>query len=111
MKQTGEGTARATDLGGPRRRRIDRLAGDLKVAPTKRMDGRRKSCPHKARRIKVRLEALVDNRVVCAQCNLEERDCKCDRYCMYCKGRTTFACALTGFITVPTAARLARLPW
>jgi len=28
---------------------------------------------------------MIDQ-AVCAQCDKAEHDCKCDRYCIYCKG-------------------------
>ncbi len=28
----------------------------------------------------------MTNQVVCAQCDKLEPECKCDRYCIYCKG-------------------------
>jgi hypothetical protein len=52
-------------------------------------------------RIKVTKEAVVDNRVVCAQCNLEERDCKCDRYCTYCKGQEGIRLCVDGLYYCP----------
>jgi hypothetical protein len=54
-----------------------------------------------AARIKVNVEAVVDNRVVCAVCNLEERECKCDRYCTYCKGQENIRMCVDGLYYCP----------
>jgi hypothetical protein len=59
------------------------------------------ACPRKADRIKVKLEAVVDHRVVCASCNQEERDCKCDRYCIYCKGQHAIRMCVDGLYYCP----------
>jgi hypothetical protein len=59
------------------------------------------ACPRWVCRIKVKAEAVVDNRVVCAVCNLEERDCKCDRYCTYCKGQENIRMCVDGLYYCP----------
>jgi hypothetical protein len=54
-----------------------------------------------AARIKVNVEAVVEYRVVCVQCNLEERDCKCERYCTYCKGQEGIRLCVDGLYYCP----------
>lgn len=59
------------------------------------------ACRRAGDRIKVEAEAVLDNRVVCASCNLEERDCKCDRYCTYCKGQHAIRMCVDGLYYCP----------
>lgn len=35
----------------------------------------------------MKLEAVFPVRIVCAVCDQVEQECKCDRYCVICKGQ------------------------
>jgi hypothetical protein len=43
----------------------------------------------------------VDERVVCAVCEKTEQECKCDRYCIFCKGVYNIRLCVDGLYYCP----------
>lgn len=49
----------------------------------------------------MKLEAVVAEHEVCAVCDKQERECKCDRYCCHCMGQDGIRLCVDGLYYCP----------